>query len=58
MGHMSISFPLQASYFVATLLLILGLKRMSSPRTARNGIVWAGVGMLIAAVVTLSLIHI
>ena len=52
MGHMSISFPLQASYFVATLLLILGLKRMSSPRTARNGIVWAGVGMLIAAVVT------
>ncbi|MGH9454071.1 MAG: NAD(P)(+) transhydrogenase (Re/Si-specific) subunit beta, partial [Terriglobia bacterium] len=54
MGHSAVSFPLQASYFIATLLLILGLKRMSSPRTARNGIVWAGVGMLLATVVTLA----
>lgn len=35
-------------YFVATILLILGLKRMSSPRTARSGIWWAGVGMVLA----------
>ena len=44
-----------ASYFVAALLFILGLKRMSSPRTARNGIVWAGVGMLLAVVATFAL---
>jgi len=53
-GHSLTSFPLQASYFIATLLLVLGLKRMGSPRTARNGIVWAGVGMLLATVVTLA----
>ena len=54
MGHSLTSFPLQASYFIATLLLVLGLKRMGSARTARNGIVWAGVGMLLATVVTLA----
>jgi NAD(P) transhydrogenase subunit beta len=43
---------LQLSYVVATLLFIFGLRSMSSPRTARRGIVWAGVGMLIAVVVT------
>ncbi len=42
------NFGAQASYFIATLLLILGLKRMSSPRTARSGILWAGVGMVLA----------
>lgn len=42
-------------YFLAALLFILGLKRMSSPRTARGGIVWAGVGMLLAVVATLLL---
>ena len=34
--------------FVASLLFILGLKRMSSPVTARSGIVVAGFGMLVA----------
>ena len=43
---------IQASYIAATLLFILGLKGMSSPRTARRGIVWAGVGMLVAVVAT------
>jgi NAD(P) transhydrogenase subunit beta len=33
---------IRACYFLAALLFILGLKRMSSPRTARGGIVWAG----------------
>jgi NAD(P) transhydrogenase subunit beta len=42
----------KASYFLAALLFILGLKRMSSPRTARNGIVWAGAGMLVAVIAT------
>jgi H+-translocating NAD(P) transhydrogenase subunit beta len=43
---------IQASYFVAALLFILGLKRMSSPVTARSGIVWAGVGMVVATLIT------
>ena len=43
---------IQASYIAATLLFILGLKGMSAPRTARRGIVWAGVGMLVAVVAT------
>ena len=43
---------IQASYFVAAGLFIFGLKRMSSPVTARGGIVWAGVGMLVATLIT------
>jgi NAD(P) transhydrogenase subunit beta len=43
---------IRASYLLAALLFILGLKRMSSPRTARGGIVWAGVGMLLAVLAT------
>ena len=46
---------IDACYFLAALLFILGLKRMSSPRTAREGIVWAGFGMLLAVVATLLL---
>jgi NAD(P) transhydrogenase subunit beta len=42
----------QASYFVAAALFIFGLKRMSSPVTARSGIVWAGVGMVVATLIT------
>ncbi|MCS4505901.1 NAD(P) transhydrogenase subunit beta [wastewater metagenome] len=42
----------QLSYFLAAVLFILGLKGMSSPKTARKGIVWAGVGMVIATVAT------
>ncbi|MGH9468101.1 MAG: NAD(P)(+) transhydrogenase (Re/Si-specific) subunit beta [Terriglobales bacterium] len=39
---------IEAADFIAALLFILGLKRMSSPVTARNGIVVAGWGVLIA----------
>jgi NAD(P) transhydrogenase subunit beta len=46
---------IKACYFLAALLFILGLKRMSSPRTARGGIVWAGVGMLVAVIATFAL---
>jgi H+-translocating NAD(P) transhydrogenase subunit beta len=42
----------KASYFVAALLFILGIKRMASPVTARSGIQWAGVGMVVATVAT------
>jgi NAD(P) transhydrogenase subunit beta len=43
---------IQASYFVAAVLFILGLKRMSSPVTARGGILWAGAGMLVATLIS------
>ena len=36
---------IQLSYFLAAVLFILGLKRMSSPVTARGGILWAGAGI-------------
>ncbi len=40
-------------YLAAAVLFILGLKRLSSPRTARRGNMLASGGMLIAIVVTL-----
>jgi NAD(P) transhydrogenase subunit beta len=43
---------IQASYFVAAALFIYGLRGMSSPRRARQGIMVAGVGMLLATVAT------
>ena len=43
---------IDASYLAAAILFIVGLKRMSSPVTARRGIVWAGLGMLLATLVT------
>ena len=43
----------QGAWFVGALLFIVGLKGMSSPASARQGIVWAGYGMLIAIVGTL-----
>lgn len=43
---------IQASYFLAAILFIWGLKKMSHPRTARGGVVWAGVGMVVATVIT------
>ncbi|MGH8507106.1 MAG: NAD(P)(+) transhydrogenase (Re/Si-specific) subunit beta [Gammaproteobacteria bacterium] len=43
---------IQIAYFSAAVLFILGLKRMSSPVTARDGIVWAGAGMGVAILIT------
>ncbi len=45
-------FIIQATYFFGALLFILGLKQMSSPVTARRGIIWAGVGMVLATLIT------
>ncbi len=45
-------FIVDGSYFIAAILFIFGLKRMSSPVTARRGIVWAGVGMVLATIIT------
>jgi NAD(P) transhydrogenase subunit beta len=38
----------QAAYLIASLLFIFGLKRLSTPRTARSGNIVAGVGMALA----------
>jgi NAD(P) transhydrogenase subunit beta len=49
---MTAKILINASYFVVALLFILGLKAMSSPVTARRGILWAGAGMVLATLVT------
>ena len=49
---MSLLVLVKLSYFVAATLFLLGLQRMASPKTARSGIQWAGVGMLIATFAT------
>ncbi len=48
-----VDFFVYLAYLIAAMLFVFGLKRLSSPRTARNGNIIAGVGMLIAIVVTL-----
>jgi len=49
---MNTMLVIQLAYFIAAVLFILGLKRMSSPRTARVGIMWAGGGMALAVLAT------
>jgi len=50
--HLSAAALIQVSYLVTAFLFIMGLKRMSSPVTARSGILWAGAGMLVATLAT------
>ena len=45
-------YVIDAAYVLVAILFILGLKAMSSPKTASKGIRWAGVGMLVATGVT------
>ena len=49
---MTLNTLIAASYFLAAVAFILGLKAMSSPAGARRGIVWAGAGMVLATLVT------
>jgi H+-translocating NAD(P) transhydrogenase subunit beta len=49
---MSIPLQVQGAWFAGALLFIFGLKGMSSPARARKGIVWAGIGMLVAVAAT------
>ncbi len=49
---MTSNWFINASYFGVALVFILGLKAMSSPVTARKGIIWAGFAMIAATVVT------
>src|SRR5262249_20510611 len=46
------SIPVQLAYLITSVCFILGLKRLSSPRTARSGNQIAAVGMLIAVIAT------
>ncbi len=43
----------RAAYLAASVLFIVGLKQLSSPKSARNGNTLAAIGMLLAVVVTL-----
>jgi len=49
---MNMDIIIQIIYFIGAFLFILGLKQMGSPITARRGIIWAGVGMLMATLIT------
>ncbi|MGH7742750.1 MAG: NAD(P)(+) transhydrogenase (Re/Si-specific) subunit beta, partial [Candidatus Eiseniibacteriota bacterium] len=54
-----ISMPvfLPISYLIASILFIIGLKRLSSPAEARSGNLVAAVGMALAVIVTLMAPH-
>ena len=47
-----LSWLIDPVYIVTIFFFIIGMQRMSHPRTARSGIVWAGAAMLIATIVT------
>ncbi len=47
-----LGFLVPAAYFIAAVMFIYGLKAMSSPVTARSGIIWSGVAMAVAILVT------
>ncbi len=47
-----LSYAIDPIYIATIFFFIIGLQRMSHPRTARSGIVWAGGAMLIATLVT------
>jgi NAD(P) transhydrogenase subunit beta len=46
-------YILEISYIIASVLFILGLKKLSSPKSAKQGNLWAAVGMTLAVIVTL-----
>jgi len=50
---MTNEFVINFIYIVSTVLFVIGLKRLSSPATARNGNMLSAIGMLLAIVATL-----
>ncbi|MBP9151626.1 MAG: NAD(P)(+) transhydrogenase (Re/Si-specific) subunit beta, partial [Flavobacteriales bacterium] len=48
-------YILEIAYLIASVLYIFGLKMMSDPKTAKNGNLWAAVGMTVAIVATIFL---
>jgi len=49
---MTVQLIIRIAYLAVAVLFILGLRAMSSPVTARRGILWAGIGMILAILVT------
>jgi H+-translocating NAD(P) transhydrogenase subunit beta len=45
---MTLPIYVQGTWLIGAILFIVGLKGMSSPVSARKGIIWAGYGMIIA----------
>lgn len=45
-------FVVRLGYLVAALLFIMGLRRLSAPRSARGSLAWIGWGMAVAVIVT------
>jgi NAD(P) transhydrogenase subunit beta len=50
----TVRLVIDTSYLLVAFLFIFGLKQMSSPVTARRGILWAGLGMIIATFISLA----
>lgn len=50
---MNLNILINIAYIIAAVLFVVGLKRLSSPATARNANLLSALGMLIAIVVTL-----
>ncbi len=50
---MTLSYPLEATYLIASVLFILGLKGLSHPDSARRGMIMAAAGMAAAVLGTL-----
>ena len=48
-----INYPLEIIYIIASILFVLGLKGLSHPESARRGMHYAEIGMLLAVVGTL-----
>ncbi|ALO17422.1 NAD(P) transhydrogenase subunit beta [Salinivirga cyanobacteriivorans] len=46
---------LELIYVIASVLFIIGLKMLSSPKTAKRGNLWAALGMVMAIIATISL---
>ena len=44
---------IQLTYLVASVFFIFGLKKLGSPKTARQGNMYSALGMLLAIIVTL-----
>ncbi|MBF0299921.1 MAG: NAD(P)(+) transhydrogenase (Re/Si-specific) subunit beta [Oligoflexia bacterium] len=51
------SLIIQTVYYISAVLFIVGLKRMSSPKTATTGIHWAAVGIFSSVLVTFLFPH-
>ncbi len=49
---MNMNLVIDAVYFLTAAIFIIGLKQMSSPVTAHRGIVWAGIAMVAASLIT------